>query len=261
MPTLMSFTFPPHQEHPESLGRLEVFARYGPTDEEGRLRGGILGSHTNTDVEIRNMINFNTREALFSILKRPRNQTEVLVDAIVPQALEENITRCEVRKLLSSVPKDVNGRMTFDVLQETVLANQQQRLQAILKDHAPGKKEKGSKIQYQCKQADARLAITHRKKMNVPQENYAQEKRLHAYSTALATMEDCHGKARQVNLNVVLCRQRGDVSDRWDRCCSVRRTGRSGYVKARNHPRTCAALDDGLADRHPGVSSLAATMS
>merc|ERR1719440_860885 len=150
--------------------------------------------------------------------------------------------------------------MDFTVLQDTVLANQRHRLQAIIKHGPQEKKERGMKVPFQCKQADALLAITRKKKMNVPEENYAQEKRLHAYSAALALLEDCRDKALQINLNVSLCRHRGDVNDRWDRYCSIRRTGRSGYVKARNQPKVQASLlDDGLADQHPCVSSLTST--
>lgn len=269
MASLMRFAFPPNQEHPEALGRLELFARYGPTDEEGQLRGGIAGSHCHTDIEIRHMIEYNTREGFFSVIKRPRNQVKVLVDTVLHLALEENITRSEIQKLLLNVPKDANDRMTFVVLQDTVLANQRNRLQAIMKSKRGSQKESGPKVEFQNTQAEARLAITRKKKMSVAEENYAQDKRLHAYSTALAELEDCRdtSKAAQINCNVMLCRHRGDIDDRWDRYCAVRRTGRSGYVKARNQPRPCFGLnhplsqDDGLSNRHPGVSSLSATMS
>jgi hypothetical protein len=258
MPTLLNFTFPPSQEHPEALGRLELFARYGPTDEDGRLRGGISGSHTHTDTEIRQMIMLNTKEALFSMLKRPRSQVEIVVESMLPLALEENISRPEIKKMLASVPRDANGRMTLGPVQDIVLENQRSRLQALFKNYSiRGKKERGPKVPYQNKQADALLAITRRKKMNGPEESYAQEKRLHAYSTSLALLQDCRDKADQIVCNVTICRHRGDVTDRWDRYCALRRTGRSGYVKARNTPRLC---EDDVADKHPGVSSLTATM-
>lgn len=261
MPTLMLFAFPPNQEHPEALGRLEIFARYGPTDENGQLRGGIGGFHGHTDPEIHQMIRECTSEAFFKVLKRPRNQAEVLVDAVLPLALEENITRGEIRKLLSNVPKDANGRMDFTVLQDTVLANQRHRLQAIIKHGPQEKKERELKVPFQCKQADALLAITRKKKLTAGEESWAQGKRLHAYATQLALLQDCREKAAQVNMNVSLCRHRGDVSDKWDRYCAVRKTGRSGYVKARNQPRGCTVFDDAFADKHPGVASLKATMS
>lgn len=259
MPTLMLFVFPPHQEHPEALGRLELFARYGPTDELGQLRGGIAGSHGHTDNEIHHMIRESTREAFFKALKKPKSQVEVLVDVLLPDALEENIKKSEIRKLLKNVRKDEYGRMEFDSFQDTVLANQRLRLRSVIKHGAKAKEEKVLKVPFQSKMADALLAITRKKKMNVPEENYAQDKRLHAYSTHLALLQDCKDSADQINLNVSLCRHRGPVSDRWDRYCAVRRSGRSGYVKARNQPKGCTVFDDGLADRHPGVTSLRAT--
>jgi hypothetical protein len=186
---------------------------------------------------------------------------EVLVDAVLPLALQGTVTKSEIRALLQPVRKDESGRLNFTQLQDIVLASQRSRLMAIMKSYGLyGKKERGPKLPYQCKQADALLAITRKKKMNVPEENHAQEKRLHAYSTHLALLRDCKDQADQINLNVSLCRHRGDVNDRWDRYSAVRRTGRSGYVKARNHPRLNPAMDDGLADRHPGVSCLASTM-
>jgi len=258
----MSFVFPPSQEHPEALGRLELFARYGPTDEEGRLRGGIGGHHIHTDNEIRQMIRYMSSEALFAMYKRPRDQAEVLVDGVLPVALEENITKSEIRRLLQTVPRDADSRMTFAVLQDIVAANQQSRLKAVMKDYSLRAKKDGAgagKVPYQNKQADALLAITRRKKLNIPEENFTQGKRLHAFSQSLALIQDCQTKADQIVLNVAICRPRGDVDDRWDRYCAVRRTGRSGYVQARNQPRAHLGLD-GL-DKHPGANSLTATMA
>ena len=58
----------------QSTGRLELFARYGPVDEAGKLRGGIAGSHVHTDLEIRQMIQHETREAG---PKSARNRLEI----------------------------------------------------------------------------------------------------------------------------------------------------------------------------------------
>lgn len=254
--------FPEHLEHPESTGRLEVFARFGPADEEGQLRGGIGGSHVHTDFEIRQMIAHNTKEVLYSLFKRPRDQVEVLVASLIPRALEENLTKLEVKKLLRDVPIDESGRMPFNAFQDHVLASQRKRLQALVDDAGAGrlggKKERGPKIPFQSKPAAALLSVTQKKKLCGPEESYAMGKRLNAYTTLLSTLEDQQGKADQIYNNVMLCRTQGDVTDRWDRYCAVRRTGRSGYVKARNQHRRC--IDDGIADKHPGASSLVATM-
>ncbi len=34
----IEFLFPAHLEHPESTGRMDVFAWYGPVDDDGKLR-------------------------------------------------------------------------------------------------------------------------------------------------------------------------------------------------------------------------------
>merc|ERR1712176_781614 len=90
--------------------------------------------------------------------------------------------------------------------------------------------------------------------MTDPEGNYAQAKRLHKYGTTLGTLEDQSRMHSHITQNVRLCRHLGDCDDKWDRYCSVRRTGRTGYVKAKNRPRLC--LDDGLADKYPECSSL-----
>mmetsp|Transcript_2476 Transcript_2476/g.2701 ORF Transcript_2476/g.2701 Transcript_2476/m.2701 type:complete len:81 (+) Transcript_2476:195-437(+) len=72
-------------------------------------------------------------------------------------------------------------------------------------------------------------------------------------------MED-QNLQNQLVSNVILCRNNGDVDDRWDRYCALRRVGKATYVKARNQPHSgFASMDDGLSDKHPGVSSLLST--
>merc|ERR1712226_445429 len=106
----------------------------------------------------------------------------------------------------------------------------------------------------QNKQSAASMAITFKKKLTDAEGNHAQARRLHKYSTTLGTLEEQNRMSAHITQNVRLCRHLGDCNDKWDRYCSVRRTGRSGYVKAKNGPRLC--LDDGLGDKHPGCSSL-----
>ena len=36
--------------------RMDLFAYYGPCDDDGQLRGGPAGQHLHTDLEIRQMI-------------------------------------------------------------------------------------------------------------------------------------------------------------------------------------------------------------
>mmetsp|Transcript_43128 Transcript_43128/g.77466 ORF Transcript_43128/g.77466 Transcript_43128/m.77466 type:complete len:344 (-) Transcript_43128:29-1060(-) len=258
MPSLMKFLFPGTLEHPECTGRLELFAYYGPANEEGQLRGGIRGGHVHTDLEIRQMISHNCREALFSLFNRPRETVEVIVDTLLPLALDDNYTAAEVKKLLRPVPVDGNGRLDFTAAQAIILENQKRRLKALVNDGI-SKKERGCKVPFQSEQRDHLLAVTRKKKQNAAEEATAQFKRLHAYTTTLSTLQDGH-QAAQLSSNVILCRELGNVNDRWDRYCAVRRSGRSGYVKARNMRRNpCDLADGGMGDKHPGCSSLVAT--
>ena len=63
MTALMRFLFPPHLEQAESTGRLDIFAHYGPVDDEGWLRAGMCQRHKTQDHEIRKMI-WNMSESL-----------------------------------------------------------------------------------------------------------------------------------------------------------------------------------------------------
>merc|ERR1712183_1251612 len=49
---LRQFLCPSTLENPDVVGRLELFAEYGPTDDDGFLRGGVGGRRSHTDLEI-----------------------------------------------------------------------------------------------------------------------------------------------------------------------------------------------------------------
>lgn len=205
---LNQFLYPPHQEHPESIGRLEIFARYGPLDSWGQLRGSVGGSHVHTDNEIKLMIAHETREMLFALFNKPRVIAEVIVDPLLPVALGQRMTWKEVRKLLAKVPTDSDGRFNFAAAQNVILENQRRRLQILLKEEG-----------------------------------------------------DPKAGFKPVPTSMAVIRGVGDVRDRWDRYCAIRRTFRSSFVQARNEPFAgLGCMDDGLADKHPGVSSLVSTL-
>lgn len=256
---LMLFVFPASLEHPESTGRLELFARYGPVDNEGKLRGGIAGSHAHTDLEIRQMIRHETREMLFSLFKKPRETVEVIVDGLMPAAMEYNYTWNEVKQLLKSCFQEAlereDGKLNFRHMQQIILQSQKTRLQALLKDGRLTK-ERGPRVPFQSKPALMLAGPTNKKKLNYQEEQCYTTMRLHRFGTLVAGLED-QNLSGQVLPNVILCRTLGDVDDRWDRYCAVRRVGKASYVKARNEPHAgFGCMDDGLADKHPGISSL-----
>lgn len=255
----MLFLFPNNLEHPESTGRLELFARYGPVDSEGRLRGGISGAHVHTDLEIRQMIAHETRERLFKLFNKPRATVEIIVDALMPKALDHNYTWAEVKKMLKVVEPDSTGRLDFSQMQRIILDSQQQRLRALLK-HGTLQRERGPRVPFQSKAADVLMAITRKKKLNPQEEQMCQQKRLGKYCTLIASMED-QNQGNQLATNVALVRGLGSVNDRWDRYCALRRTGKISYVQARNTAQQGGAVqDDGCADKHAGSASLIASM-
>jgi len=279
--SVLSFLFPAKSQNPNSTGRLEIFARYGPADEDGYLRGGAGGSHVHTDSEINEMIKVECREALFKVYGKPRSDSEVIIDSLMPVAMMERYTEDDVRRLLRKVPRDEYGRMNFYELQRVVHESQVKRLKAICKRLEGGKpinqpKERPQKVPFQSKSAaalmevtvtepvpDARkpvgeFKLTKKKKFGtVMEEIVAAGKLQHSYCTLVAPLEQ-QSLGQQLSANVVLMRRPGGVDDRWDRYCALRRTGRSSYVGSRNEGRFNPSADDGLSNKHPGVSSLLA---
>eukprot|EP00927_Polykrikos_kofoidii_P060853 TRINITY_DN55761_c0_g1_i1.p1 TRINITY_DN55761_c0_g1~~TRINITY_DN55761_c0_g1_i1.p1 ORF type:complete len:377 (+),score=53.31 TRINITY_DN55761_c0_g1_i1:310-1440(+) len=269
---LEKFLYPPMLDNSNSTGRLELFAHFGPTDEEGQLRGGGGGMHVHTDGEINEMIRHDCREALFSLFSRPRNDVEVIVDTLLPTAMSSRYTREDVQALLSRVPCGDDGRMNFNQMQKTILASQRQRLKAIVARVNAGKpiappKERPLKVGFQSQAAAAQMEVISGTKTNKNQilgkfkndqiQELAWSKRRNAYCALVAPLEN-QNMGRQLSSNVLLVRPPGDVNDRWDRYCALRRTGRSSYIGARNENRYNPTNDEGLSNKHPGVSSLVA---
>jgi hypothetical protein len=150
MSSLLKFVFPPHQEHPNATGRLELLGRFGPCNEEGHLLGGKSGWHKHLDFEIRHMISNATREAFFSAIKRPREDIEALVDSLLPLALDtdQNMSRAEVERLLRGVRTDEDGNLDFGVVQKIVLQKQRKRLQTLLKDGVIKRGKEGPRYRF-----------------------------------------------------------------------------------------------------------------
>jgi len=264
MEALMKFLFPGRLENPDSCGRLEIFGKYGPTDEDGFLRGGQNGGHVHMDIEVNQMILHNCREALYTLfLPKDRSTVESTVDTLMPTAMSHRYTELEVKELLKNIPryKDT-GRMKFDELQELVKKIQARRLGEMAKRASSGKpiappKERPLKVPFQSKTVYALHTITRKKKHTVMEEQISTGKRLHAYSTLCASLED-QGLSEQVKMNSRMCRDLGPLNDKWDRYCALRRSGRSGYVQTRNSDRWNPSMDCGLGNKHPVISSLLA---
>lgn len=273
MQSLMRFLYPTSLENPDSTGRLELFARFGPTDEEGQLRGGPNGAHVHTNLELAQMASHACREALFAcFVPKPRSSVEAIVDALHKVAMAQRYSKQEVRQILRDVAIDQDGRMNFTAMQDVILATQQQRLQALHKRAQAGlpvaaPKEAPPRVLFQSKSAAQLMQLTQNKKASAQEEQLQLHKRMHSYSSLVAGLEQ-QNQSLGLRANVTLVRSLGDVHDRWDRYCAVRRTGRSTYVGAKNlhlhadHPRLDErfnpSMDDGLTNKYPGVASLLA---
>ncbi|CAJ1444697.1 unnamed protein product, partial [Effrenium voratum] len=104
--------------------------------------------------------------------------------------------------------------------------------------------ERGPKVPFQSKPQHVLLAPISKKDLNAQEEQHWRRTRLQRFATQVAEMED-QNLQNQVVSNVILCRNPGDVDDRWDRYCAVRRVGKATYVKVspRSHlPGTSRGL-------------------
>jgi hypothetical protein len=259
MVALMKFLFPSHLEHPESTGRLDIFAHYGSVDEDGYLRGGSQGNHIHTDLEIRQMIKELNRETLLGLLGRPRETVETMINELLPKAIAHHYTEREVNVLFGGVSEDENGRRSFADLQRVVLADQRRRLLTLIRGGEIFRSSRKA-IPYQTKPAEILTAMTRKTKLLPNQEFIVRTKKLHAQAQLIAPLEQ-QNLSQQLAANVQLTTGLGDVNDRWDRYCALRRTGKVSYVKARNIPRRFPYADGEKGEKADTCSSLISTLS
>jgi len=237
MDSLLKFLFPPHLEHPESTGRLDVFATYGPVDDEGHMRSGPLGKHVMTDLEIKHMIIELNRDMLYRLFApRPRATVESLVGSLLPKALQHHYTEREIRRFFGGLSVDNENRMKFSEMQALVEADQRRRLLTLM-DGGDISVQHRDPIPYQTRQRKTLLAPLRKKKLLPNQEFIALEKRLHGNSSLIGTVEGQNLSA-SLAANVMLIRDLGAVTDKWDRYSSLRggEIGAGSYVKACGAP-------------------------
>jgi len=258
MKSLMAFLFPPHLSNPESTGRLDLFAYYGPSDENGQLHGGWNGHHVHTDLEIRQMIKELNREQLYSLVARPRETVETMINEILPKAVAHTYTEKEIIRMFRVISPDDSGHYKFYDMQKVILADQRRRLLMLIKGGEISKTTRRP-IPFQTMPGKILTEITTRKKLRPNEETVARGKKMQI-CTLIAPLEQ-QNLSNALQANVSLLRPVGDVDDRWDRYCAVRRTGKVSYVGARNHQRRRYMGDDTLADKAPVCSTLTATLS
>lgn len=119
---LLNFLFPAHQQHPNSAGRLFVFALYGPLDVKSRLHSGEKGLHVVTDGELSTMARRMEREDILAVYGMcslsQEDEEEVVrqVDTMLksfPQYSPRDITA-----LFASLPHDSEGKLSFHDMQK-----------------------------------------------------------------------------------------------------------------------------------------------
>merc|ERR1712054_611327 len=103
----------------------------------------------------------------------------------------------------------------FTELQETVKASQKRRLGELAKRAMSGKpiappKERPLRVPFQSKPVFHLHEIARKKKHTTMEEEISTGKRMHAYSSLLASLED-QGLAEQVKMNCRMCRDLGPL--------------------------------------------------
>jgi len=261
MKSLMRFIFPPQLCNPESTGRLDLFAHYGPCDEDGNLHGGWNGHHIHTDLEIRHMITELNTEQLYTLLAKPRETVETLVKEMLPKAVRHVYTEKEIHRMFRVISPNDAGRYKFSDMQNLILKDQRRRLLTLIHGGEISKATRRP-IPFQTKPGKILTEITTRKKLRPNEEIISLEKRLHGYCGLIAPLEQQNlSNALVANVKILPTNGLGDVNDRWDRYCAIRQTGKVSYVRARNAPRIRFMGDDDLADKAQSCSTMTATKS
>lgn len=251
---LNRFLFPPHLEHPESTGRLDLFAYYGPVSTEGTLNGGPGGTHRHTDLEIRQMITELNLKQLYKILARPRETVQTIVQEMLPKAVAHHYTARDVQKMFSGLEADDQGCYRFSEMQDVILADQKRRLVTLVEGGEIQKTARRA-IPFQSRPQEILGTVMTKKKLKPCEDAVVLHKRMNRFAGLVAPLEQQNLSA-QINANTQLVRPAGSVNDRWDRYCAVRRTGKISYVGARNTHREPLGGDDRLADKAPFCSTL-----
>ncbi|KAF4716535.1 hypothetical protein FOZ63_033540, partial [Perkinsus olseni] len=218
---LMAFLNPSRLEHPHISQRLALFALYGPSDEEGFLRGGYLGRHKVADFEIDRMARECYETELIRMLNRPKDTLTVIVAELMPKALDVQYTEKDVKELLACITRDPDGYMQFSDLQPVIINDFHRRLREVIeRSHSPATTGNDG-LPFQSAQASRLTAVCRKKKLLPNQEFEVLSSKLHRGSTLIAPLEE-QNKSESLSANVQLIRGLGPTHDRWDRYCAIR---------------------------------------
>ncbi|CAD7932632.1 unnamed protein product [Amoebophrya sp. A120] len=253
------FLFPPTLEQPESTGRLDVFGHFGPVDDNGFLRGGCANRHKVCDHEIKKLIVSLNETLLYQLFEpKPKDTVKVVVDEILPKAVSHCYTEKEIKRLISPVAKDIEGRLPFSEVQDIILKDQRRRL-LILIDGGSITAETRKQIPFQTVPTKILTRITQKKKLLPPQEFNYKAKLLNGSAALIAPVE-MQNLSSQLSNNILLLRGVGSTTDKWDRYCALRQTGKATYVASRNTDTTNKYEEGSKAGSTGGVSDLKTCM-
>merc|ERR1719160_1811035 len=111
-----------------------------------------------------------------------------MVNEILPKAVSHHYTEKDITRLFAGISADDSGRYKFSDMQNVVLADQRRRLLTLIKGGEIAKASRRA-IPFQSKPAQILQAITRRKKLRQNEEIIARAKRMNAYSSLSAPLE------------------------------------------------------------------------
>lgn len=168
----------------------------------------------------------------YGLFARPKETVEIVVKEILPHAIHHTYTENEIKRIISSVSENAEGRLEFRQLQDVILKDQRRRLLTLMEGGNITKAIR-KQLPFQTKPTKILGTMLRKKKLLPPQEFNVKTKRLHSGAGLIAPVE-MQNLSSQLSANILLLRDVGKTNDRWDRYSALRHTGRESYVAARN---------------------------
>ena len=140
---IVIYCFPKGYQHPFSASRLIAFGMYGPLDSEGNLRTGYKGNRKVMDYELEEMCIQIERDDIASIYLHNKRDLGLLSskqqESIIAQAdahlkkakgkaMLPRLSKDDIRDLFRSTRRDEFGTMSFNDMQEVIVAFRENRI-------------------------------------------------------------------------------------------------------------------------------------
>ena len=140
---IIAFVFPEELQHPLAAARLFVYGDYGPLDEFGNLRSGPGGRHVLAVWELDGMCSQYEREDVvkiflhrskdFGLLSKKQHE-EIIGQAdghlkrAKGKAMLPALSADDIRDILSAVPRNSSGLMSFHEVQKVIMKFRETRV-------------------------------------------------------------------------------------------------------------------------------------